>query len=239
MTESTTARYAIYFAPDPASALWRFGSRTIGYDAASGEACAPVPPPGLGTVDWVKATDDPRRYGFHATLKAPFSLAREISETELINALAAFADGNAPLANVPLVTAALGAFVALVPEKPDPALQALAFRVVETFEPFRAPLSAADHVRRLASPLTPRQIELLDRYGYPYVAEQFRFHMTLTSKLAADEVAPVRDALAAAFAAEVPEAGIALDALALYRQASRAAPFRIIARFELTGQGAE
>lgn len=239
MTESTTARYAIYFAPDPASVLWRFGSRTIGYDAASGEACVPVPPPGLGTIDWGQATDDPRRYGFHATLKAPFTLRSDTTETELIDALAEFARCAAPIAVMPLVTAALGAFVALVPERPNAALQTLAFRVVETFDCFRAPLSAVDRARRLASPLTPRQIELLDRYGYPYVAEEFRFHMTLTSKLATDEVAPVRDALAAAFAAEVSQPHCAVDSIALYRQASRTAPFRIIARFGLTGQGAE
>lgn len=239
MAENMTARYAIYFAPDPTSALWRFGSRTIGYDAASGDACVPVPPPGLGPIDWGQATGDPRRYGFHATLKAPFSLARETSEAELVDALAAFAGRNAPLADMPLVTAALGAFVALVPEQPDAALQALAFRIVDAFDCYRAPLSTADRARRLQSPLTVRQIELMDRYGYPYVAEEFRFHMTLTSKLAANEVAPVRHALAAAFAAEVSQPHCAVDSVALYRQASREAPFRIIARFRLTGQIAD
>ena len=84
--ETSTGRYAIYFAPSPASALWRFGSRTIGYDAANGMESAPLAPPGCEDMDWMAATDDPRRYGFHATLKAPFSLREKTTAAELIDA---------------------------------------------------------------------------------------------------------------------------------------------------------
>lgn len=233
--ETSTGRYAIYFAPAPASALWRFGSRTIGYDAANGTESEPLAPPGCEGMDWPAATDDPRRYGFHATLKAPFSLREKVTAAELIDALADFSRRNAGVPVFRLVAAALGSFVALVPEAPNPALQALAFRIVEAFEPFRAPLSAADRARRLQSPLTPQHVALLDRYGYPYVGDAFRFHMTLTGKLAPDRVTRTRDALAAAFAAAVPQEAAALDSLALYHQADRDSRFRIVARFPLAG----
>jgi putative phosphonate metabolism protein len=239
--ETRTGRYALYFAPESTSALWRFGSRTIGYDAVTGEQVPPVAPQGLGwqglhAMDWADATADPRKYGFHATLKAPFELSSEHSESELIDSLDAFARRATPLLRLDLEVRALGAFIAIVPQAANTALQALAFRVVADFEPFRAPLGEKDRARRLASPLTERQILLLDRYGYPYVDEEFRFHMTLTGKLAADRVEPVRAALAAAFAAEVPDASIALDTIALYHQKDRASPFRIIARFVLAGR---
>ena len=40
--------------------------------------------------------------------------------------------------------------------------------------------------------LSERQIELLDAYGYPYVFEEFRFHMTLTDRLADSDAARYR-----------------------------------------------
>lgn len=233
-----TGRYALYFAPNPASAIWRFGSRTIGYDAATSEAFPPAAPAGLAAIDWAEATADPRKYGFHATLKAPFVLLQEKSEAELIDAVELFARQTAPVPEFALEVRALGAFIALVPKAANAALQDFAFRVVRDFEPYRAPLSSADRVRRLASPFTERQISLLDRYGYPYVDEQFRFHMTLTGKLAAEEVEPVRAALAAAWASATSESATSVDAIAVYHQKDRAAPFRIIARFALNGQKA-
>ncbi|MEM9360703.1 MAG: DUF1045 domain-containing protein, partial [Pseudomonadota bacterium] len=59
----------------------------------------------------------------------------------------------------------------------------LAAACVQKFEPFRALLSPADRDRRLKSPLTDKQIENLDAWGYPYVFDEFRFHMTLTGRL--------------------------------------------------------
>src|SRR5215468_10868409 len=63
-------RYAIYFAPAPESSLWRFGSATIGYNAASGRDIPATPPVGYEHAVWDRLTEEPRRYGFHATLKA-------------------------------------------------------------------------------------------------------------------------------------------------------------------------
>lgn len=226
-------RYALYFVPAQESALWRFGCRTIGYDAVSGMETAPVAPPGAGAIGWAEATDEPRRYGFHATLKAPFFLRNGLGEAELIDSLAEFTRRQAVIPGLGLEVAALGSFVALVLGAPNAAVQDFAFRVVDAFEPFRAPLSASDRERRLAAPLTPRQIVSLDQYGYPYVGTDFRFHMTLTGRLVPDRITEVRDALARAFAAAVTDPATAIDQIALFRQPERTGRFRLIARFPL------
>ena len=68
-------RYAIYYVPAPDSDLDRFGAQLLGYDAFSGEDL-PLPDGILPAApDWHDLTSDPRKYGFHATLKAPMSLA--------------------------------------------------------------------------------------------------------------------------------------------------------------------
>ena len=43
----TPLRYAVYLAPPPESALWRFGSAVVGRDAASGEARSGFAPDGI------------------------------------------------------------------------------------------------------------------------------------------------------------------------------------------------
>lgn len=227
----TTPRYAIYYAPAADSALWRFGCATLGYDAFTGEDIDFAVPAGADTGSWPKLTAEPRRYGFHATLKAPFTLANGRSEGQL----RAFAHQIAAgLTSVPLAgfsVTALGTFIALTPSQPSPALQTFAFDIVQAFEPFRAPLSAADLERRLASPLTPAQRAYLEAFGYPYVGDDFRFHMTLTGALLRDAVAGLAAALAQAHAQAVPEEPVAIDRLALFRQDDREGRFRVIDSF--------
>ena len=176
------ARYAIYFAPDPASPLWGFGSAVIGYDAATGADPQQLVPPGYAAEEWLGLTAEPRRYGFHATMKAPFRLPADIDEDALVAALREFVRTEAPF-TVTLQMSVLGDFVALTPAGEAPAIAALERRVVEGFERFRAPLTEDELARRLRSPLSARQRDLLARYGYPYVHEEFRFHMTLTGRV--------------------------------------------------------
>ena len=64
-------RYAIYYTPAPGSDLDRFGAQLLGYDAFTG-VDLPFPDSILQmSPDWHDLTRDPRKYGFHATLKAP------------------------------------------------------------------------------------------------------------------------------------------------------------------------
>lgn len=221
-------RYAIYYAPAVDSPLWRFGSAVLGYDAVTGEDVPFAVPAGCDAASWPELTQEPRRYGFHATLKAPFELASGRSEGQLRAFTYNYASSldAVPLAGLSVV--ALGAFIALAPSAESPALQRFALALVQAFEPFRAPLSEADRTRRLTSPLTPAQRAYLEAYGYPYVGDAFRLHMTLTGSLPRDQIMPVRQALAEAYAEAVPAGPVAIDRIALFRQETRDSRFRLL-----------
>ena len=74
-------RYAMYFAAGADSALSRFGAGLLGYDAHTGDE-VPFPDVALRVApDWHDITADPRKYGFHATLKAPMATTTAIAIT--------------------------------------------------------------------------------------------------------------------------------------------------------------
>src|SRR6202040_2558334 len=141
--------------------------------------------------DWRDLTKDPRKYGFHATLKAPMSLAPGRTEPELLAACESFAGKPRPIPVITPVVGSISGFIAVVPAEPSSEVEKLAADCTREFDSFRAPLTPADRARRNPSDLTPRQHEYLDRWGYPYVMEEFRFHMTLTGRLAAERREPV------------------------------------------------
>jgi putative phosphonate metabolism protein len=226
-------RYAIYFAPDAASPLWQFGCSVLGTDAETGGDVPFAPTLESLWPDWAALTSEPRRYGFHATLKAPFRLRDGIGKTDLIDAVSRFAADQKRVELSGLRMATIGRFVALVPVGDVSRLQALAARVVDTFEHLRAPLSDADRARRLKSPLTRAQTYYLDKYGYPYVHDEFRFHMTLTGGLAKETLPAVQTQLAELFTAAVPEGAVTVGGLAVFRQDHSGARFRIVARVPL------
>jgi putative phosphonate metabolism protein len=226
-------RYALYAAPAPDSPLWRFGSSVIGYDAATAtETAFPAARP-CDSGDWMALTEEPRRYGFHGTLKAPFALAHGEDEASLIEAVMLFAERRRAFSVPHLEVSLLKAFVALTPSERSAELEGLAADCVRHFDVFRAPLSEADMARRLKAPLTERQKAHLDAFGYPYVFEDFRFHMTLTGALPEDRRQTIRDGLASLYAPVA--APLAVDALCLFKQADRAGRFTILARFPFEG----
>ena len=229
------ARFALYFTPAAGSALARFGAGVLGYDCDSGAPIARHNLDGIDARAAAAATAEPARYGFHGTLMAPFALAPGRSAGELDDSLAAFAARRGPVPLGQLKVAPIGGFAALVPADTQDAVRKLAGDCVTAFNDFRAPLSDGDRKRRLASKLSPRQIELLDRWGYPYVFTEFRFHMTLTGRLPVHEQARGLPALAAAFA-PLAAATVDVDAISLLCQDDRDASFRVIARQPLQGE---
>ena len=227
-------RFAIYFAPPPETPLWRFGCTTLGYDAASGET-TPIHPSLLGAVgDWMALTQEPRRYGFHATLKAPFEPVEGTDAATLNCEVARLARSLATVTLVSLEVVELGRFIALVPKANSNALQELAGRLTTGLDHLRRPMSEADRARRLHAPLSPRQRHYLDSYGYPYVMEEYRFHMTLTGPIQDPcRRKLVREALSVRFAAAVPDGPVMIDALSLFCQPRRNQPFHIVSRVPL------
>lgn len=224
------ARYAVYFTPPVGSALWQWGSAVIGYDSARGARPEPMPDPALAGLLTDAVQSEPRRYGFHATLRAPFELAPGAGVADLLAAAEAFAAARAAVVLPAVEPGLMGGFIALLCPSPPPRLAALAADVVRCFEPMRAPLSAADRQRRLKAPLSPRQLAHLDRWGYPYVLDDFIFHMTLTGRL--PDGAQAESALALLRRQFAPLAApVAVDAISVLEQPSRDAAFRLLRRF--------
>lgn len=180
-------------------------------------------------------TREPAGYGFHATLKAPFRLADGMTEDMLLRSVAEVARRQPAFTLPPLQPADLDGFVALVLPAPSPPMQAFAADCVRGFDKFRAPLTTAERDRRRASGLTARQEAYLERWGYPYVLDDWQFHMTLTSQVNdAAERGRLIAALADLFAPLQTEPVPVLD-VCVFRHASRREPFRLIARVALEG----
>jgi hypothetical protein len=130
------------------------------------------------------------------------------------------------------VVGSISGFIAVIPAEPPPALIRLAADCVTAFDSFRAPLTDADRARRNPSRLTPAQRDHLDRWGYPYVMDDFRFHMTLTGRLGSARRESVLAMLKARFAA-LDLATLAIDRIAVFRQESADSRFRIVGQWEL------
>jgi 2'-5' RNA ligase len=213
-----SARYAIYLAPAPDAPLWRFGSRVLGRDATTDAPTESFAPPGYSTQAWRDVTEAPRRYGFHATLKAPFRLREGLEDQALEQALAALAgDIEAfDLGHLRVTPISLGdaAFVALTPAAASARLADLEARTVRELDAFRAALTEAEMAKRRPERLTARQRDYLFDWGYPYVLDEYRLHFTLSGPVAAPQ------ALADALAEELERMGGAphfrVDALSLF-----------------------
>lgn len=220
-------RYAIFYTPSGAFADW--GAAWLGWDSAAG--CI-VPQPQIADLDVAGITATPRKYGLHGTLKAPFRLAHGRTEVELRSATEAFSHNHPPAEIEALTLRHTHGFVALRPTKESKSLRALAAQAVRSFEPFRAPLNDADVARRRKARLTERQDAQLMRWGYPYVFEDFNFHLTLSGRMPPAKATTMIDALTPQMQLLVP-APYPVDAIALMGQDADGM-FHQIARHPLT-----
>ena len=236
---SEQARYAVYFSPLPGSAWAEAGARWLGRSyfetnearATGGSAL----PHGWNEAAFAAITRAPRRYGWHATLKAPFRLTAGRTAAELLAAVQALA-AQSPRFNLPtLAVQRMGHFLALVPQQPSAELQALAQRCVVELHDFAAPPDEADIAARIVQgQLDDEQQALLHRWGYPHVMHRFRFHMTLSGDLSGLSAAQqaTLEAQAHALFDRLPQP-LCLDALSLLMEPAKGADFRLIAQASL------
>ncbi len=217
-------RYAIYFTPPEDDALSVRAAAWLGRDAFRDQSILQAGIDGFDAGDVAALTEEPRRYGFHATLKAPFELTPDRSEDELLAAFETFATVVTAFELPRIVLGQLGSFFALVPAAHGEELQAFADACVKQFEPFRAALSEADIARRKPERLSESERSNLLQWGYPYVFEAFRFHMTLTGQVPADRQAEMKTILSAVFS-EYIDRPLAISHLALFVEPERGAPF--------------
>jgi putative phosphonate metabolism protein len=223
------SRVAIYYAPQDDDPLTSLAGHWLGRNPVTG---APMVQPALFGIEEVTA--EPRRYGFHATLKPPMRLAEGRSWAELMTAVRALAAGIAPFDLPRLAVHDLRGFLALRETEPCPALQALADACVEQLDPFRAPPSEAELAARRGTRLSPEQEAMLARWGYPYVFGTWFFHMTLTRRLSELEREVFLPA-AEAYFAPVLEGPRRVADLCIFTQASPDTSFNIAERVRLRG----
>ena len=224
-------RYAVFYAPR-AGGLADLAGHWLGRHVQTG---APVAQPDIAGLPGpiAQLTAEPRRYGFHGTLRAPFRPGPGVTLDDIGDNVAALAARLAVVRCNGLQLEDLQGFLALTPLGCEAALQDLAAVIVEATNPLRARLNAAEMARRRPEGLTARQRVLLDLWGYPYVMEVFRFHLTLTDRLAPEHAAPVMAAAGMHFA-QVMAQPFYLEDLCLFGE-DAAGLFRLIHRYALTG----
>jgi len=231
-------RYAVYFVPEPGTALAKLGSALLGRDSETGCPVSQPRFPGFMEEELRALTADARRYGLHATLKAPFFLKEGMTEPDLLLFADRFVMGRQSIVLPRLLVKRIGAFFALVLSEETPPereasqrINTLAADTVSLFDPFRTAPSGVEIARRNPQKLSARQLKLLAKWGYPYVFDEYRFHFTLTNKLGDDAAADVVQKRLEAYFQAVCHAPLDLSSLCICKQIVPGAEFMLLQRF--------
>lgn len=209
-------RYAVYFCPAAGSALDTFGREWLATTAI----------PGIAAERLRVLTANVCRYGWHATLCAPFALAEQASYDDLCWSLIDIAQRTQSF-ELPLHLGRLGGFLALRPSGDETSAWMLAERCVRRLNALRAPVSD-ETWRRRATQLDAVELDLFRQFGYPYVLDRYRFHLTLCAPAGSEEERALHAWLSPR-AASLPPARI--DAMTVCREAGPGQPFEPIERF--------
>ena len=223
-------RYAIYWLPGPSTPLAAFARNWLGGDPETGKAWGVRTLYGLDAGLVELATASPRRYGCHATIKAPFRLCEGLSEADLTAALARFC-ARRRVRTGRLRLHRLWRYLALT--LADGAAEAdwLADECVTHFDSFRAPLSEADRARRPRD-LPPLAQQHLEQFGYPDIFSRFLFHITLAGPLDPSDLAMVEAALAPAVEPFIREP-FSIEDLCLCGDPGPGGLFKVLSRHSL------
>ena len=222
-------RYAIFYTP-PAGPLADFTAAWLGWDSEKAKAVSHL---SIACLDVSNVTATPRKYGFHGTLKAPFHLASGCSRNELMVAVEELSTRHAPVVLDRLELSQTSGFVALRPQKKTAELDRLAAQIVQELDQFRAPLTSFDIDRRRQVGLTKRQDRQMFDWGYPYIFDDFNFHLTLSGALDPAQGQIAMDLLHPRLEPILPKP-FSIDALTLVGQDSDGM-FHQIHRYTLTG----
>ena len=226
-------RYAFFYMPQGGTPLSEFGEAWLGWSALQSLPMPHPALPGFSPVDIAAITATPRKYGFHGTLKPPMRLRQGKTDDALMSAAEVLAARIAPFDLAPLHLTRMGGFLALTTDGNDGAMADLAATLVAGMDDFRALPDDAELARRRAAGLSPAQEVLLQKWGYPYVMDEFRFHLTLSGRLDDDTISTLMPALDDALKGII---GVPLRVsdVALAGEASDGR-FHLIRRFALTG----
>lgn len=228
----TTPRCAVYWVPPATHPLWRAGCEWLGRDAERSMWT-------LRSVAPREVTRSPRRYGFHATLKAPLRLREGGRLDAFIDAVASLAQAHQPFTMPPLEVRWLADFLAVRPTHdlaPEHPLRRLADACVRELDEWRAPVSPAELERHVPSVNDdPHARERAQQWGYPHVFDHWRFHMTLSSPLPGGAVNAHQgvEALAREHFAPVLTSPLLCDGLSVFIEPAPGADFVLVKRLPL------
>ncbi|MEE2945311.1 MAG: DUF1045 domain-containing protein [Pseudomonadota bacterium] len=225
-------RYAIYYTA-PNGPLADFGAAWLGWDIATG---LPVQHPIVhGLQDDVsEITQTPRKYGFHGTIKPPFRLASGTTAAALAERVKTLCSAQQPFALDGLKLSRLGRFLALTIEGDATPLANLASTMVKELDVFRAPPTEMELEKRRKANLSEQQEQYLMQWGYPYVMDEFRFHLTLTGRLETNRAAALQEILEPVLEGTLPTP-FKVDDLTLAGE-DMSGRFHEIQRFKLAGE---
>jgi len=177
-------RYAVYFVPNIEQQWWAQASQWLGRCAVSQQFSAQPLIAEVSPKRFAEFTEHPRRYGFHATMRAPFVLASEYQPSDLIRHVSTLCQQLKPFVLPRLRVTLLEQFLALLPERDVPQITLLEHQCVTQLNDYAVPLGTEELTRRRSAGLSSHEDALLLRWGYPYVLDRFRFHCSLTGSLA-------------------------------------------------------
>ena len=218
-----SGRYAIYFAPDSKSEIYRRASALLGRCLYRGEKTPRPELENISEAELARHTGRASLYGFHGTIVAPFETAAP--ETDLTTAAARLAGKAAAFELKGLSLAAVNnAFAAIRPERMPEELKRLESLWVREFSRFRRPLDEKDISRR--GPLPPKHMDNLRQWGYHLVFDEFDFHLTVADSLPEKpQAAETFLSALKTYLAPALNAPLAFDRLGLFYQPSRTESF--------------
>lgn len=234
------SRYGLYFAPAAGGGLWNAGCIWLGRDPESGVLLQQPGIEGVPPARLAQLTASARRYGFHATVKAPFRLAGGFTERDLLATVAAWCGEQVPVVLPALQVRRLDRFLALVPHEMTARVTALTMDCVAYVDGLRAPATATELARRRAGGLSARQEVLLLRWGYPHTEEAYRLHLTLSDALDGvdeDTIHRLHEAASVHFKRHVAAAQTIAE-MAVFREPEPGAALSVLARIPFGVKGA-
>ena len=186
--EKNYKRYAIYYVPSENSELDLFGKCWLGWDPYKGVETTKSDLSKLPSFKkFSSLVLTPKQYGFHGTIKAPFKLKNEYTYNDLENKVREISKQIHSFYFDQLIIKKLGNFIGLIPTN-NLKINAVSNKFVEELDYLRDELSESEIKKRKPHKLTSNQKQMLFKWGYPYVFDEFKFHLTLTSKLNVVEI---------------------------------------------------
>ncbi|MDR2443524.1 MAG: DUF1045 domain-containing protein [Deltaproteobacteria bacterium] len=215
-------RYAIYYVPKMESQLYKLGRQALGYCLYLGRPYPSASAP----------TEKAAVYGFHATIIAPFRTASSRQDITDILSSASKLLFPVNLTGLKLVGLSPG-FPALAIDAGNYKLAVLERTLLELLTEVRLP-PTEDEINKRGI-LTARQMEYVQKWGYPWVLEEFRFHLTL-GDIVTDPI-ELKKKIATLSVIFTPKVltSVVLDSLALCVQDKPKSYFRLDSVYELKG----